>query len=42
MIADTGIETLDALAFRLTGTGQRDAVAFEGAGAAPELVIEYA
>ncbi|HET9067397.1 MAG TPA: hypothetical protein VFN28_02045 [Amaricoccus sp.] len=42
VIADNGIETLDALAFRLTGTGQRDAVAFEGAGAPPELVIEYA
>jgi len=42
VIADNGIDTLDSLAFRLTGTGERDAVAFEGAGAAPQLVIEYA
>ena len=41
VIADNGIEALDALAFRITGSGQRDAVAWEGSGAAPELVIEY-
>ena len=42
VIEDNGIEALDALAFRITGSGERDAVAWEGAGAAPELVIEYA
>lgn len=42
VIADNGIEALDALAFRITGSGQRDAVAWEGAGTAPQLVIEYA
>ena len=42
VIADNGIETLDTLAFRITGSGQREAVAWEGTGAAPELVIEYA
>lgn len=41
VIADNGIDTLEALAFRITGSGERDAVAFEGAGAAPQLVIEY-
>jgi hypothetical protein len=42
VIADNDLEALDTLAFRITGSGQRDAVAWEGAGAAPELVIEYA
>jgi hypothetical protein len=42
VIADNSIETLDALAFRITGAGQRAAMAWEGDGAAPELVIEYA
>ena len=41
VIADNGIDTLNALAFRVTGSGQRAAMAWEGAGAAPELVIEY-
>jgi hypothetical protein len=41
VIAENGIDALDSLAFRITGSGERDAVAFEGAGAAPQLVIEY-
>jgi hypothetical protein len=41
-IADGGLDALDAIAFRISGTGERDAVAFEGKGDAPQLVIEYA
>ena len=37
-----GLDALDALAFRISGSGERVAEAFEAKGAAPELVIEYA
>jgi hypothetical protein len=39
---DGGLDALDALAFRISGTGAHSAHAFESAGPAPELVIEYA
>jgi hypothetical protein len=41
LIADGGLDALDALAFRVSGTGTRSAYAFEDAGPAPELVINY-
>ena len=41
LVAGGGLEAEDALAFRLTGTGSRSAYSFDGAGAAPELVINY-
>jgi hypothetical protein len=37
-----GAEALDALAFRISGSGERVAEAFESDGQAPELVIDYA
>jgi hypothetical protein len=40
-IEDGGLDALDALAFRITGSGERVAAAFES-GAAPELVLAYA
>ena len=40
---DGGIDALDTLAFRISGSGERVAEAFEAKGGdAPELVIEYA
>jgi hypothetical protein len=42
VIAEGGAEALDALAFRISGTGERVAEAFEGDGHAPELVVNYA
>jgi hypothetical protein len=42
MVDGGGIDALDTLVFRLSGTGTRAAHAFDGdAAAAPELVIEY-
>jgi hypothetical protein len=41
LLAGGGLEAEDALAFRITGTGTRSAHAFEGSGAAPELVINW-
>jgi hypothetical protein len=41
VIADEGLEALDALAFRIAGSGERVAESFEG-GAAPELVVDLA
>ena len=43
VIAEGGLDALDALAFRISGSGERVAEAFEAKGGdAPELVIEYA
>jgi hypothetical protein len=42
VIADGGPQALEALAFRISGGGERVAEAFEGDGQAPELVINYA
>jgi hypothetical protein len=42
VIGDGGLDALDALAFRITGTGSHSAHAFDSAGAAPVLVIEHA
>jgi hypothetical protein len=42
VIDEGGIDALDALAFRISGSGERVAEAFEAHGTAPELVIEYA
>lgn len=42
VIEDGGLDALDALAFRISGSGERVAEAFEANGSAPELVIEYA
>jgi hypothetical protein len=41
VIADGGLDALDALAFRVAGSGERVAESFEG-GAAPELVVDLA
>ena len=41
LVADGGLEALDALAFRITGSGERSAYSFDSAGAAPQLVINY-
>jgi hypothetical protein len=41
VIEEGGADALDALAFRISGSGERVAEAFES-GHAPELVIEYA
>lgn len=41
VIADGGLDALDALGFRISGTGQRAAHAFEARKDAPELVIDY-
>jgi hypothetical protein len=41
-IEEGGAEALEALAFRISGTGERVAEAFESDGQAPELVINYA
>lgn len=40
VIDDGGLDALDALAFRISGSGERVAESFEAHGA-PELVIEY-
>jgi hypothetical protein len=42
VIAEGGAAALDALAFRISGSGERVAEAFEGKGEAPELVVNYA
>jgi hypothetical protein len=42
VVEDGGLDALDALAFRISGTGSHSAHAFESAGPAPELVINYA
>jgi hypothetical protein len=42
VIEDGGPGALEALAFRISGSGERVAEAFEGDGQAPELVINYA
>jgi hypothetical protein len=42
VIKDGGLDSLDALGFRISGSGERVAHAFEGSGADPELVINYA
>jgi hypothetical protein len=43
VVEDGGSDALDALAFRVSGSGERVAEAFEAKGGnAPELVIEYA
>ena len=42
VIAEGGLDALDALAFRISGTGERTAEAFEGSGQAPQLVVELA
>jgi hypothetical protein len=42
VIAEGGAEALEALAFRISGSGARVAEAFESDGQAPELVIVYA
>ena len=39
MIEEGGLDALDALAFRISGSGERVAEAFEAKGDAPELVI---
>jgi hypothetical protein len=41
-IGDGGLDALDALAFRITGSGARAAYAFESGQGTPQLVIEYA
>jgi hypothetical protein len=41
VIAEGGLDALDALGFRISGTGQRAAHAFESRKDAPELVIDY-
>ena len=41
VIKDGGLDANDALAFRISGDGQRVAHAFESDGHAPELVIHY-
>jgi hypothetical protein len=41
VIGDGGLDALDALAFRITGSGERVAEAFESGAGAPELVINY-
>ena len=41
VIKDGGLDAGDALAFRISGDGQRVAHAFESDGHAPELVIHY-
>ena len=42
VIDEDGLDALDALAFRINGSGERVAEAFESRNGAPELVIEYA
>jgi hypothetical protein len=42
VIEKGGNDALDALAFRISGSGERVAAAFESDGQAPELVITYA
>jgi hypothetical protein len=41
VIAQDGLDAADALAFRVTGTGTREAYSFDGGGVAPHLVINY-
>jgi hypothetical protein len=41
LTAGGGLDALDALAFRISGTGAHSAQAFDGGGAAPGLVITY-
>ena len=41
LVGTDGIDADDALAFRLSGTGERTAWSFDGQGEAPRLVIEY-
>ena len=41
-IGNGGLDALDALAFRVTGSGARAAHAFESGQGTPQLVIEYA
>lgn len=42
VIKEGGLDALDSLAFRISGSGERVAEAFEGKGQAPELVVELA
>jgi hypothetical protein len=42
VIEKGGDDALEALAFRISGSGERVAEAFESDGQAPELVITYA
>ena len=42
VVGDGGLDALDALAFRITGTGSHSAHSFDSAGAAPVLVLEFA
>ena len=42
VIDEDGLDALDALAFRINGSGERVAEAFESRNGAPEIVIEYA
>ena len=42
VLKEGGTDALDALAFRISGTGERVAEAFESDGQAPQLVVEYA
>jgi hypothetical protein len=42
VIAEGGADALEALAFRISGAGERVAEAFEGDGDGPQLVITYA
>ena len=42
VIGDGGLDALDALAFRVTGTGNHKAFSYDSNGAAPVLVIDYA
>ena len=41
LIGTDGLDPDEALAFRFTGTGEREAASFESSGAAPKLVITY-
>ena len=41
LVGTQGIDADDALAFRLSGAGERTAWSFDGQGEAPRLVIEY-
>jgi hypothetical protein len=41
LIADGGLDAVNALAFRISGTGAHSANTFESGGRTPELVINY-
>ena len=41
LVGDGGLEASDAIAFRISGTGIRQAYSFDSAGDSPQLVINY-